>query len=231
RAGNPEVALRNAERALRLSPEEPRLSELAIRACLRAGRHSDALRYAWSHVAIYPEDTRGWYVLSEVLGPKSALYSQVLRRATERIPMAIAYSLPRAEQGVRLSERLDRTAQAELELDAALAASDTRATHRAARQLGLSTLELMDRALKVGAFEFARSQAQLAGSLLPDDPRIWQVRLVLADLAGDDAEFELLLAHPPQLPTSASADWTELNQLIDRRAGARLHPASAKVSR
>lgn len=228
RRGKLETAVADAEQALRLAPEDPSLSHLVIQVHLRAGHRKDALRYAWSHVAMFPEDTRGWYLLSDVLGPQSPLYSQLRLRATERIPGGLAYSLPPTGDGEQIPERLDRRAQTELALEDALAHYEIQSVHRAARLLGLSTVDLMERALKAGAFEFARSQAQVAGALLPDDPRIWQVRLLLADLLADDAEFELLLEHPPQHAASANIDWTELVQLSERRASARVQTPTAQ---
>lgn len=237
-------AARAAARALRLAPDRES-SLLLIEAHRATGQAHGAERIAWAHVAMFPDDSRGWMTLADLVDPRSPIAAQLIHRATRRVPTGITY-IPRASE--RASERasapghrpaevvrdgrvtrsttalatpLDVKPAAKLDLDMAFAKGDVRAIHRAARVLGLNTLELVQRAMAAGALEFARAQATIAGQVNPDDFEIWQLRLRLADLLGDDTEFDALLDRPPA-PPSRPASQTDLSVLygvIEDRTG------------
>lgn len=226
-------AVAAAERAFELSPDQ-RTSLLLVDAYQAATRGADAKRLAWAHVAVYPNDTLGWSKLAELARDAPSLAAQIRHRAARRVPADVRYSIlvdgaktagpqqgPMAPVQIRGVVRFDRHSAAELDLDAALFVGDTRAIHAAARNLRLSAFELIVRAMDVGALEFARSQAALVGKISPNDATVWQLRLRLADLLGDDAEFEALLAEPPEgnAASGADADFEELFSIILRRTG------------
>lgn len=237
-----------AARALQLAPDRES-SLLLVEAHRAAGHARQAERCAWAHVAMFPGDSRGWMTLADLVGPRSPLAVQLIHRATRRIPTGLAYiprvsevaSAPEPRQAgagpeVRatraaapLDQPLDIRPAAKLDLDLAFASGDVRAIHRAARVLGLNALELVQRAMAAGAFEFARDQASIAGRVSPDDVEIWQIRLRLADRLADDVEFDALLDQPPTLPSPPAShrDLSVLFGVIEDRTGVPAKTTSA----
>jgi tetratricopeptide (TPR) repeat protein len=216
-----------AATALQLAPNDPEVSRQVIAVLLASGNLELAMRYAWSHVAVFPNDTNGWVVLAAIVAAPKGLHAQIQRRAAERVssryPHA-TFSLPSPQRG---QFSLDRSAKSRLDLEHALRDGDARAVHRAARELGLGTLELISRAFELGALDFAHGQVTLAGMVQPDDARIWLERLTLADLLQSEDEFNQLLASAPTLPRGPnSIEWGPLFELIRRRTSTESTPDS-----
>lgn len=210
----PRDATAAAAKALQLAPDRES-SLLLIEAHRAADQADEAKRHAWAHVVMFPDHHRGWTTLAELVGPSSPLGAQLMHRAAEHLPTGFGYVEPTSETRV---SRFDTRPAATLDLEVAFASGDARSIHRAARVLGLSTIELIERAMAAGAFEFARGQATIAGQISPDDVMLWQVRLRLADLLGDDAEFEALLNRAPTVTTS-QPDLGLLFRVIQNRTG------------
>jgi tetratricopeptide (TPR) repeat protein len=209
-----------AAAALRFAPNDPELSQLVIAVQLASGNLEQAARYAWSHVAIFPQDTKGWLLLAASVAGPEGLRAQLHRRAADRISSRYPYATfsPPSQPTARRS--LDRSVKSRLDLEHALRTGDDRAVQRAARELGLGTLDLVTRAFELGALEFAHAQATLAGMVQPQDAGIWQQRLMLADLLQDEEQFDQLLKSVPALPSgSKSGEWGPLFEVVRRRTG------------
>jgi tetratricopeptide (TPR) repeat protein len=207
--------------ALRLAPTDPELSQLLIQVHLTRGQREEALRLAWSHAAVFPDDTNGWLTLATLVKDPPSLQTQLQRRATQRAPEGRRYAVasPGADSS-RLPAVVDMSSKWRLELEHALITGHARNAQHAARELQIGTLELARKARELGAFEFARNQVDLAGAILPDDSRIWQDRLELADLLGDEAGFEQLLRQPPRThQVTSPREWSTLAEIVRKRTG------------
>lgn len=212
----------NADAAMHLAPRDPVHSRLVIRVYLACGAPEQAERLAWAHVAVYPTDTGGWLSLAKIVEKRPHLQAQLQRRAAERVVRQYAYWTVLDTAASRHSPtRIDLSAAARVELEHALATTDRAAAQRAARELRLGVTELMDLAYDLGALEFAREQAIVAGQIKPHDATIWLRRLDLADRLRNDEEFELLLKQaPPNLTNLGKVDTERLLGLVARRTGA-----------
>lgn len=221
--GRTDVAAVAARQALRFSPNSPEISLLQIQVQIARGVQRDALRYAWAHVALYPNDSAGWLILSRLtdspVGAKEHLEPGVRARMPRAMPptASIELVLPNRRRTPPASHRRSR-----ISLEQAMARHDARAAQRSARELHMGILDLLSAAMELDAIDLAASQANLAGQIQPEDPNLWQLRLMFADLAGDDEQFSLLLQQTPKGSASPSppVDWTPLLEVIERRTGA-----------
>ncbi|HEY5956981.1 MAG TPA: hypothetical protein VIV60_10530 [Polyangiaceae bacterium] len=203
------AAVEFATTALAFAPADAEISRLFIRALSEQGSREQALRYGWSHVAMFPNDSAGWLVLSRLLHSSPRIERQVLRRAAQHS----AVMSGTAQLSVAAQTR------AELDLLHGLAVEDSRATQRAARDLRLGTVELANLTTELGAIEFAYAQADLAVAIEPEDPHRWLQLLILADWLGKDDTFDELLRHPPETNAALSdVERTKLLELVQRRA-------------
>jgi hypothetical protein len=218
------AALSAAQTALKVAPQDPEASQLVIILYLASGNRQDALRYAWSHVAVFPNDTSGWLLLASVVNSPSGLGAQIQHLAVDRLPRQYAYVTASPSQLTSRGEnRIDRAVSARLDLEHGLAANDTRMAQRAARELRLSARDLIEQAYALGALEFACDQAAIAGDVLPDDIALWQTRLRLLYVLRRDAEFDALLRRMPGLlPDTKPADFDRLLELVMLRTGVEL---------
>jgi len=197
------------------------VSHLVIVAYLARGNQKEAERYAWSHVAVFPNDTRGWLLLGSVIHASKGLGAQIQHRAVERLPKQYPYNIASpSTPSSRGDSRIDSSPSARLDLEHAMAENDTRAIQRAARELRLNMLDLIRQAEGFGALEFAHDEAAIAGSIAPDDVALWQTRLRLADLLRRDDEFdELLHRMPLGAPGTGRLDLQQLLDLVTHRTG------------
>ncbi len=218
------AALSSADAALRLAPSDPEHDRLVIRIQQARGDQKEAERYAWAHVAVFPNDTAGWLMLAELMAARASLLAQVQHRAAEHLVSQFSYStFPDTSTRQNAPVRLDLSSKSRVELEHALATSERRLAQRAARELGLGIVELMSLAYRQGARDFASELANLAGQLQPEDLGIWLRRLELADWARDDVAFDRLLRlAPANLSGTSAIEEGPLLELISRRTGVQL---------
>lgn len=221
RQGNYAAAASAALSALQLAPNDEQVSLLLVQVLRARGNLKEALRYAWAHVAVFPNDRAGWLALAEMADKRPGVQAQVELMARGRARDGAANNvvvIPRRSPHGSTVAGSDRRARVELEQ--ALAKDDRRAIQRAARDLRFGTLELLRFALEVGALDLAMAQANLAGQLEPDDVMLWQLQLVLADWLGNEVQFRRLLEQPPATPTTTNQPTFQLLQgVIQRRTG------------
>jgi len=217
---------RDAEAALR----HPKHSFLVVRIHQTRGATKEAERLLWSHVAVFPNDTAAWRMLANLLPEAQGLRAQVEQRARYRLLRRYPYwAIVDPSTGQLVPTPLGHTAGARVELEHALVTGDPQAAQRTARELGLGILQLISLAKSLGALELTRVQASLAGQIDPNNAEIWLLRLELADLLGDNAEFDRLLTHAPEAALlSSKREIGLLLDTIERRTGLRLARPSSE---
>jgi tetratricopeptide (TPR) repeat protein len=195
-----EEAVDAANRALELGPDDPSITYVCIEANRRLSHLDKARALAWAQVSRFPNDWKAFKVLSSLYDDK---YRQALEAAHED-RNARASELFDASHDAkplpieRTSETIQRTSNNGL--IHALYEKDPQATHKAAGYLRLTVLRLALASYLLGDYESAYREAQKAVAIAANNPNVWTLALVLADLVGDADAFAQLLRTAPRPP-------------------------------
>lgn len=213
-----------AEQALISGPTNSETSEALAEICVAQGDLQRARAVAWGLVALDPSRRQSWELLlgidqlpdAERTHAQTNL-AQLTLQLRRRAPLSSTNGLPVSAVAQRaLRADLDR------KLDAALVRRDAASARSLATWLGLSTLELVRRALDLGAFDLALTEAEMLNTIAPNDIPIWVMALQAADQAGNQAIYLKLLAAPPKVQAVRDQDLLRrLYDVIERRTSAR----------
>jgi len=219
-----DLAREYAEQALIFGPTDSEASEVLADICVAQGDLRRARAVAWGLVALDPRRRQSWELLVGVdqlpeaeRAHAQANLAQLTLGLRHRGPLSSANGLPITA----LSRRALR-ADFNRRLDVALVSGDAAVARSLATSLGLSALELIRRALDLGAFDFALAEAEMLNAIDPDHVPTWILALQAADQAKNQEIYRKLLATPPKVQAIRDQDLLRrLGEVIERRTSAR----------
>lgn len=209
--GQTEAAIREAQKSLKLDPDDEETNLFYIRLCELSHNLAEERRWLDALVTERPRSVAAWKAL--LAYAKRHADRARLRRAAEALSIrapGLLPSLQRVVPALGISARLDR----------ALSAGQDKTARRLALSLHLGPGQLALRAAALGRTDLARGEAELVLQADPSNSNAWVARLVAADLAGNDHAFERVLETPraarPRLSLLGANLWAGL---LRRRIG------------
>jgi tetratricopeptide (TPR) repeat protein len=198
---DPTTALRAAERATALDPNQPRNTELAAVALSRLSQQPSAAH--WQHAFA-------------LRGLREAALATATNTSTADLRTGPVSS---STTSSTTSPKTSPVVEQQSNLDQALLDHDLPQARRHALRTRLDPSALALRALQLGLPEVALEQAQLVLSANPQDADARVAALCAADLLHDAARFQALLVPPLTSAPLRPAARAELSRLLARRTG------------